>query len=121
MAWKNSITSGGVGAAPTFTDSTWSRPSRSRIFESTSASAFSYSSPTSSPRARRRPTLSAHCVACLRSASCSASMPASIAAFSFSQMRGTAKNQLGCTSGRYAATWRGSGQQVVEKPTNIGR
>ena len=48
-------------------------------------------------------------------------MPASIAAFSFSQMRGTAKNQDGCTSGRYAATWRGSGQHVVEKPTNIGR
>ena len=48
-------------------------------------------------------------------------MPASIAAFSFSQIRGTAKNQVGCTSGRYAITWRGSGQQVVAKPTNIGR
>jgi hypothetical protein len=39
-------------------------------------------------------------VACFFSASCSPSMPASIAAFSFSQMRGTAKNQLGLTSGR---------------------
>ena len=44
-----------------------------------------------------------------------------MAALSFSQMRGTAKNQVGRTSGRYATTWRGSGQQVVEKPTNIGR
>ena len=99
-AWKNSITSGGVGAAPTFTDSTWSSPSRARILESTSSSAFACSSPTSSPRTFRRPTSSAHWVACFFAASCSASMPASIAAFSFSQMRGTAKNQVGCTSGR---------------------
>ena len=101
MAWKNSITSRGVGAAPTFTDSTASSPSRARIFESTSSSALANSSAgTSSPRAFRRPTSSAHWVACFFAASSSASMPASIAAFSFSQMRGTAKNQLGLTSGR---------------------
>ena len=38
MAWKNLITSGGVGAAPTFTDSMASKPSRSRIFEKTFSS-----------------------------------------------------------------------------------
>ncbi len=59
--------------------------------------------------------------AALRSASCSCSMPASMAALSFSQMRGTAKNQLGRTSGRYATTWRGSGQSVVVKPRMSGR
>ena len=52
--------------------------------------------------------------------SCSASTPASIAAFSFSQMRGTAKNHVGRTSGRYATTWRGSGQHVVVNPSRIG-
>ena len=48
----------------------------------------------------RRPTSSAHWVACFFAASCSASMPASIAAFSFSQMRGTAKNQVGLHLGQ---------------------
>ncbi len=43
---------------------------------------------------------SAHWVAFFFAASSSASMPASIAAFSFSQIRGTAKNQDGLTSGR---------------------
>ena len=108
MAWKNSITSFGVGAAPTFTDSTSSRPRRARIFDSTSSSALpnssassgGISSPACSARTLRRPTSSAHWVACRLASSCSAAMPASIAAFSFSQMRGTAKNQVGRTSGR---------------------
>ncbi len=38
MAWKNLITSGGVGAAPTLTESTLSSPSRSRILDSTASS-----------------------------------------------------------------------------------
>ena len=129
MAWKNSITSRGVGAAPTFTDSTSSSPSRARTFERTSSSAFAYScasssgisSPACSSLTFFRPTSSAHSVACRFASSCSAATPASSAAFSFSQMRGTAKNQVGCTSGRYATTWRGSGQQVVVKPSMIGR
>src|ERR671914_592035 len=52
---------------------------------------------------------------------CPPPTPASIAALSFSHTRGTAKNQVGRTSGRYATTWRGSGQQVVVNPRNIGR
>ena len=48
-----------------------------------------------SPRTFRGPRSSAHSVARFFASSCSASMPASIAAFSFSQMRGTAKNQVG--------------------------
>ena len=102
-AWKNSITSGGVGAAPTFTDSTSSRPSIARILDSTSSSAFACSCGSSHllPRAPsagrgRAPT---SWPASSRS-SCSASMPASIAAFSFSQMRGTAKNQRGSHLGQ---------------------
>ena len=107
-AWKNSITSGGVGAAPTFTDSTASSPSRARILDSTSSSALACSwasssgigSPAWSSATLRSPTPSAHSVACLRASSSSAATPASIAALSFSQIRGTAKNQVGRTSGR---------------------
>ena len=69
IAWKNSITSRGVGAAPTFTDSTSSSPSRPRILESTSSSALACSafsssessSPACSALTLRRPTSSAHC------------------------------------------------------------
>ena len=129
IAWKNSITSYGVGAAPTLTDSTSSSPSRVRIFDNTSSSAFAYSSassggsssPACSTLTFRSPTPSAHSVAWRLASSCSAAKAASIAAFSFSQMRGTAKNQVGCTSGRYATTSRGFGQQVVVKPSMIGR
>ncbi len=107
-AWKNSITSRGVGAAPTFSDISSSSPSAARILDPTRPSAFAYScassaetsSPACSARTLRSPTSMAHLVACLRSGSCSASIPASSAAFSFSQMRGTAKNQVGRTSGR---------------------
>ena len=55
---------------------------------------------------------------------CSAGWPAIIAsspAFSFSQIRGTAKNQCGRTSGRNATISRGLGQQVTWKPKTIGR
>ena len=59
-------------------------------------------------------------MAAFSSPSSIASMPASIAALSFSQILGTAKNHVGRTSGRYATTCRGSGQQVVVKPSRIG-
>src|SRR3712207_7632745 len=65
-----------------------------------------------------RSTDSAHCCACLRCSSSSFSIPASMPAFSFSKMRGTEKNQLGRTSGRYATTWRGSGQSRSEEHTS---
>ncbi len=42
-------------------------------------------------------------------------------AFSFSQIRGTAKNQVGRTSGMYSITSRASGQQVIVNPQSIGR
>ena len=42
-------------------------------------------------------------------------------ALSFSQIRGTAKNHDGRTSGRYCETWRGSSQQVICSPKTIGR
>ena len=64
----------------------WRAPRRARR---------SSSSPAWSARTLRRPTSSAHSVAFLRSASCSAATPASMAALSFSQMRGTAKNHDG--------------------------
>ena len=49
MAWKNSITAGGVGAAPTDGHSTSSKPIRGRIFDSTSSSALAYSASSSAP------------------------------------------------------------------------
>ena len=129
IAWKNSITSRGVGAAPTLSASIWSSPRPARIFENTCSSSFSNSSRrssgTSSPDCSSRtffsPTSSACLANFLRSSSCSASMPASIDALSFSKIRGTAKNQLGLTSGRYEITWRASGQHVTVKPNMIGR
>ena len=122
IAWKNSSTAIGVGAAPTYTASSWSSPSCSRSFDSTISSAFACSCASSSgtclPDCSSRtflwPRSIAHFSARLRSASCSPSTIASRPAFSFSQMRGTAKNQLGRTSGRYAITSRGFGQQVTE-------
>ena len=109
IAWKNSITSRGVGAAPTFTASTWSSPSlladlREHELVGLGVLLRPARSGTSSPACSARtflsPTPSAHSVACFFASSCSAATPASIAALSFSQMRGTAKNQVGRTSGR---------------------
>ena len=58
MAWKNSSTSTGVGAAPTLIASTWSSPSIARhpakISESASATVRASSSGTCSPRCSRR-------------------------------------------------------------------
>ena len=56
-----------------------------------------------------------------RSFSGAAASVCSSPAFSFSQMRGTAKNQVGRTSGRYSITSRASGQQVIVNPQSIGR
>ena len=78
MAWKNSITSGAVGAAPTLSALRRSIPSFSRRATSTSASGS-------------EPSIAA------RSFS---SAPDSIAALSFSKIRGTAKNHDGRTSGK---------------------
>ena len=106
-AWKNSITSGGVGAAPTLQASTWSRPRCSRSFEKIASSAFATraasSSGTGSPRCSSRTFSSASASASCVAARCSAGAAASICsspALSFSQIRGTAKNQVGRTSGR---------------------
>ena len=111
IAWKNSITSRGVGAAPTLHGLDLGRGRGvARIFESTSSSAFacscSSSSGTSSPgllglhlaQARRS---SAHCGRLLALLVLLGGHRRPRApAFSFSQMRGTAKNQVGRTSGR---------------------
>jgi hypothetical protein len=127
-AWKNWITSGGVGAAPTLHASTSSSPSIARDFDSTCSSACSHfsrtsagsSSPACSARERWRPSSIAAFVG-PRCSSGRFSTIASSPAFSFSQIRGTAKNQVGRTSGRYEITWRASGQQVTLKPHSIGR
>ena len=66
IEWKNSITSGGVGAAPTFSAASWSIPSCSRRAAGSST----------------------------------AVAPDSIAALSFSKIRGTPKNHDGRTSGK---------------------
>ena len=107
-ARKNSRTSGGVGAAPTTKCSTSSSPRRARSGANTSSSARAHSaasssstvSPACSARTRRRPVSSAQPMTWRRASSGSATKPASSAALSFSQIRGTAKNQVGRTSGR---------------------
>ena len=105
IAWKNTSTSRGVGAAPTLTAAIWSKPSIARIcensFSSASATVAASSSGTGSP-ACSSSTLR---IAASSSARfCSPSSPEarkpSMPALSFSQMRGTAKNQLGLTAGR---------------------
>ncbi len=129
IAWKNSSTSKGVGAAPTFTDTIWSKPSVSRILDSTfsssSAWAAASSSGTGSPACSSltflRPTSSAFSRPAFLCSSCSPATMASRPALSFSQIRGTAKNHVGRTSGMYPITWRGSGQSVVVNPIIIGR
>ena len=107
IAWKNSSTSTGVGAAPTLIASTWSSPSIAR-------------SPAKISRVGLCDLLGelvGHLFAALLEPDladcglegglhrlrCSSGWPAIIVsrpAFSFSQIRGTAKNQLGLTSGR---------------------
>ena len=126
-AAKNSSTSTGVGAAPATKRSARSRPRRSRSLERTSASARAYSSaraastssPACSARTLRRPTSSAQRTAARRSSSGSASKPASSAALVFSQIRGTAPNVVGRTSGTNSITRRGSAQQVTSWPCTI--
>ena len=86
IAWKNSITSRGVGAAPTFTDSTASSPSRARIFERTSSSALAARPQLVRDRLARllgahlaQPDVERPLVAFFFASSGSASTPASIA------------------------------------------
>ena len=107
MAWKNSSTSGGVGAAPTLMAMTSSRPSILRRPENISSSAFSTVAASSSgtgSRACSRRTFSRAAVSAASIFSrCSGGWEASVVsspALSFSQMRGTAKNHVGRTSGR---------------------
>ena len=107
IAWKNSSTSTGVGAAPTLTATSWSSPRWARMPLKSSSSALATaaasSSGTSSPACSRRTFFSDACSAPLAFSAASPSSPASIVsspAFIFSQMRGTAKNHCGCTSAR---------------------
>ena len=107
MAWKNTSTSRGVGAAPTFTDTTSSSPSIARsplnIFSSAAATAAASSSGTGSPACSSSTLRIAASSAACAGSRCSSGWPESIAsrpALSFSQIRGTAKNHVGLTSGR---------------------
>jgi hypothetical protein len=101
------MTSTGVGAAPTLTASTWSKPSVARspakICSSARATVCASSSGTGSPACSRRTLrIDASSAACTgaRSDSGRAASIVSRPALSFSQIRGTAKNQLGRTSGK---------------------
>ena len=116
-AWKNSSTSSGVGAAPTLTASASSRPSALRMFENRAASAaatpLASSSGTSSPACSSRTFWIAAARPWRARSPSSPGIAASFAsspAFSFSQIRGTAKNQVGWTWGRNSTIFRGSGQ-----------
>ncbi len=128
IAWKNSSTSTGVGAAPTLTVTTSSSPSIVRRPENISLSALATvsarSAGTSSPACSRRSFFSAAWSASSTGLRCSSSWPATIAsspALSFSQMRGTAKNQFGWTSGRNCTIVRGSGQAVTCPANTTGK
>jgi hypothetical protein len=119
-AWKNSITSTGVGAAPALTATIWSSPSIWRRFENRASSAAAHrassSSGTGSPRWRSRTRSSDASIAAWIWARCSSGAfdcIASSPALSFSQIRGTAKNHVGRTWGRNETTSRGFGQQVI--------
>ena len=79
---------------------------------------------TASPRCSSRTFSVAAAMAPSILARVSSSWPAIIVsspALSFSQMRGTAKNHAGRTSGRRTSTWRGSSQHVICRPKTIGR
>ena len=71
---------------------------------------------TGSPRWRSRTRSIEAAIASSTGLRCSSGWAASIVsspALSFSQIRGTAKNQVGWTCGRYERTSRGFGQQVI--------
>ena len=87
-ARKNSRTSGAIGAAPEISHSAWSSPSFSRM-------------PARASSGR---------------ADGSVTPWASSAALIFSQMRGTAPQVVGRTSGSAATTSRGSGTLVIVAP-----
>ena len=86
---------------------------------SAAATPCASSSGTSSPACSRRTFWIAASIAFWAGSRCSsgrlASWP-SIADFAFSQIRGTAKNQVGLTAGRNSMILRGSGQTVIESP-----
>ena len=128
IAWKNSRTSSGVGAAPTLTASASSRPSCVRSAEkscsSACAAASATSGGTSSPACSARTFASEASSPFSAGMRCSSGRLASIAsrpALSFSKIRGTAKNHVGLTLGRYSAILRGSAQMCTERPLVIGR
>ena len=128
IAWKNSSTSSGVGAAPTLTDFASSRPSALRSCENIASSAAATpaasSSGTSSPACSRRTfwiAASRPFRACSPSSPGIAASFASRPAFSFSQIRGTAKKNVGFTFGRKSMIVRGSGQTVIDAPSITGR
>ena len=107
IAWKKTSTSRGVGAAPTLTAAISSKPSIARRPENISASAFATaaasSSGTGSPACSSSTFLIAASSAAWAGARCSSGCEASIVSspdLSFSQIRGTAKNHVGLTSGR---------------------
>ena len=103
IALKKTSTSRGVGAAPALTAIAWSSPSIAR------SPANSCSSPAAAVAATASGTGSPACSSSTRSRAASSqatvSSPCvrrwpSSPAFSFSKMRGTAKNQVGLTAGR---------------------
>jgi hypothetical protein len=105
IAWKNSSTSCGVGAAPTLTEIASSRPSIERSPANSSRSASSTvltrSDGTSSPACSSSTLrIAPASQAWLRVAFSPCSRNDSIPALSFSQIRGTAKNHVGRTAGR---------------------
>ena len=110
MAWKNSSTSTGVGAAPTLTATTSSRPSCARSAANSASSACGdlrrelvghrLAAPARGAPSRARAVERACTAASRCSSGCAASI-VSRPALSFSQIRGTAKNHVGRTSGRY--------------------
>ena len=127
IAAKNSSTSSGQGAAPIMHHSQRSSPSLRRIFEYTARSARSHASASSagtaspgcSSRTFSRPTSIARFVAARTVSSASASIPASSAAFSFSQIRGTPPQKVGRQSATCANTCVTSGQQVTVWPQTM--
>ena len=125
MAAKYSSSSMAMGAAPETSQRAWSSPSRARTGARTSSSARLHSvssagsGPAPSPRiaacsarTRRSPQSRAQRIAVRRSSSAVVTA-ASRAACIRSHTRGTAPQTVGRTSGRAAATARGSGMLVI--------
>ena len=128
IAWKNSSTSSGVGRGADVDGHDLVEPELARSFENISSSAWppsaASSSGTSSPACssaqlleRRRDRRLGRLALLVGQAARGRLEPA----FSFSQIRGTAKNQVGRTSGRNSMILRGSGQIVIENPRITGR